>query len=624
MGNILMVPVQLDALYVEHERVVVQATADFSKLPYTSDGHDFNPNNPYISEEIISKPFQNNNFLLQPGIHLHWSLPDALTRGQTIENDPEHKTNFPIVPNRWLIRKSLNGKTLKEWIVLSDFLTKTEEGRNMVCVPNPAPQQPGETDYIPFRFMGKSLPFEIFDISTSAENIYYPELTIFGYGEPTFAAFYPNCHSVFGFHDSEMTGPPPTGLAYDLIGWYSDPGNDFLNKQLSSITAEVKKQQHLLDTLKWSTSSGGQQVTSVQTVPTEMLCYSRITFTPNTALGEMRESLSDDTGDDVKIAVGITGPEALSAYLAKNLSDEKGGTEAEVAKHKLRIENQLEALLMGFKIEDQLDGEARFRQYQHEKGFTAEDGGFYWIIQKEGDEKIKDDTADTMWNHMRGLLSELNSLQLEYDQAIRKTDSLKEQLYADWYKYMVCAYPPEQSWRTDQDVDELKFYIEKADIETLEDLIHLNQYLENLLARKHTELSGELAKINSRLTDKARVLNIAKQEELNRDLEEEETLVAPQFTLVEKPRPRFWKPKDPVVLVEGPALQASSRYGKDGSHASDGRLPCAVLTHPETVEAIVSKKSLSVFWTKIDQIARQIPSGVNHPAFQTWTDQSWN
>ena len=126
MGNILMVPVQLDALYVEHERVVVQATADFSKLPYTSDGHDFNPNNPYISEEIISKPFQNNNFLLQPGIHLHWGLPDALTRGQTIENDPEHKTNFPIVPNRWLIRKSLNGKTLKEWIVLSDFLSSVK------------------------------------------------------------------------------------------------------------------------------------------------------------------------------------------------------------------------------------------------------------------------------------------------------------------------------------------------------------------------------------------------------------------------------------------------------------------------------------------------------------------
>ena len=53
MGNILMVPVQIDALFVDTERVVVQAMADFSKLPHTVDGHDVHPNNPYISEEIV-------------------------------------------------------------------------------------------------------------------------------------------------------------------------------------------------------------------------------------------------------------------------------------------------------------------------------------------------------------------------------------------------------------------------------------------------------------------------------------------------------------------------------------------------------------------------------------------
>ncbi|MEU7867247.1 hypothetical protein [Dactylosporangium sp. NPDC049140] len=44
-----------------------------------------------------------------------------------------------------------------------------------------------------------------------------------GYSDPTFAALYPNCATVFGFHDAEATGTPPAGLRYDVIGWYADP-----------------------------------------------------------------------------------------------------------------------------------------------------------------------------------------------------------------------------------------------------------------------------------------------------------------------------------------------------------------------------------------------------------------
>src|SRR5438105_5713040 len=56
---------------------------------------------------------------------------------------------------------------------------------------------------------------------TNEKDEYYPKLTAVGYGEPTFAAFYPNCHSVFGFHDADSKSAPPAGVRYDVVGWYS-------------------------------------------------------------------------------------------------------------------------------------------------------------------------------------------------------------------------------------------------------------------------------------------------------------------------------------------------------------------------------------------------------------------
>jgi hypothetical protein len=56
-----------------------------------------------------------------------------------------------------------------------------------------------------------------------------------GYGEPTFAAFYPNCHSVFGFYDSEIT-ELADGLQYDVIVWYSDETQDYFATSIHDFT----------------------------------------------------------------------------------------------------------------------------------------------------------------------------------------------------------------------------------------------------------------------------------------------------------------------------------------------------------------------------------------------------
>ncbi len=59
-------------------------------------------------------------------------------------------------------------------------------------------------------------------------SIGYPGgLTAVGYGDPTFASFYPNCLSVFGLHDGGAA-PDLSGLTYDVLGWYDEPRDDFL------------------------------------------------------------------------------------------------------------------------------------------------------------------------------------------------------------------------------------------------------------------------------------------------------------------------------------------------------------------------------------------------------------
>ena len=73
MSNILLVPVHLDALVIDRDEMVVESTADFSRLPFVAGKRDINPDIANVSEEIVSTPFQNQNLLLSllTKWHLH-------------------------------------------------------------------------------------------------------------------------------------------------------------------------------------------------------------------------------------------------------------------------------------------------------------------------------------------------------------------------------------------------------------------------------------------------------------------------------------------------------------------------------------------------------------------------
>jgi len=81
MGDYLLVPIHLDALCLETDLSVVEGKCDFTRLPYWDGKRDVNPDIANISEELLSHPFQDRGLQLRAGVHLHWALPDALTKG---------------------------------------------------------------------------------------------------------------------------------------------------------------------------------------------------------------------------------------------------------------------------------------------------------------------------------------------------------------------------------------------------------------------------------------------------------------------------------------------------------------------------------------------------------------
>ena len=94
MSNILMVPVHLDALFLEHSEPAADPTADFRDLPYydSQEDRDVNGDTPWIGDSVVTPPFENSNMTLQKGMHLHWSLPDGLCRGRVVGGNIEMPT----------------------------------------------------------------------------------------------------------------------------------------------------------------------------------------------------------------------------------------------------------------------------------------------------------------------------------------------------------------------------------------------------------------------------------------------------------------------------------------------------------------------------------------------------
>ncbi len=231
----LLIPIHLDALHLESPMAVAGALADFSRLPWYDGVRDRNPDSPFLAEAVISEPFQNDTLTLQAGIHLHWSLPDALNRSV----QGAQGRDFPAVPNRWLVRRIDDQGVVARWVVESDYLWPRNATAPAGTITVPIPLDRRHPHRQPFRYMGRQLTLEDWR-QDAGQGTYWKDffgkpLTAVGYGHPAFDAFYPSSSTVFGFFDPEFAGDVRSELRYDLVGWYDDSRDDYLLDRIEAI-----------------------------------------------------------------------------------------------------------------------------------------------------------------------------------------------------------------------------------------------------------------------------------------------------------------------------------------------------------------------------------------------------
>ncbi|MBK8935744.1 MAG: hypothetical protein IPM76_26160 [Chloroflexi bacterium] len=564
MDQFLTVPIHIDALHIIHPKTAVEAMADFSRLPWTDGQQDHFSRHPWLGESIQSPPLSDTNWTLQPGIHLHWALPDALTVARHVADNGRDRLEFPSVPNRWLVLRSRGNRVEKKWMVESDYLFPAEwrpqedDPHDPIAFPVARPTPTSQ----PFRYLGRNTAFGGDWSEPVAERL--PKLTAVGWGEPAFAAFYPNCRSVFGLHDPDTTALAGGDIAYDIIGWYSDVTTDPLHglmaelRQKADSEADLGRvfQQAIGDQFRWTLP------TDEALVVEQMVCYGRI------RLADVAQP-APESAQNIDIAISNSGSEALSAWLAHRLAGEKHP--------KQQIEEQIEAITLAADLAHvKLDLGAKFQEARHSRTFTSEPGGNLWRVKSQsGAQPGHDaDEAITLPLALAHALNRLNKLQQTYDRAADEIHDLRRQLYFDWSRYMMAAYPSDDEARDHQSPETLLDFIQQYPLAQLEQKLAANGELQmqptgqgqaRLTAHGGDEsLARQLAQAIQDVNDQIGALNAALPPQGRR------------YKLQQGSAPRYWQPNEPVVLLAGAQIEPTDRHGQDGRLRPDGLLECGI------------------------------------------------
>ena len=703
MSELLLVPIHVDALCVcDGGLNLISPLADFTKIPYacwvTETRHDhghppvtttssepFNTDFPFTSQEIMRRPAALaktiSNYVGQTtGIHLHWSLPDALTVMRA-DPDSNNRLRFPQVPNRWLItsktRSNGDWQVEAQWVVESDYLypekatgggvtprpaitfpiVPAERYRKVLTNPPPAkPKHPSDiTDpaydavySAPFRYMGRAQAISDWKMNESGNPQYLYQLmpdglTAVGYGDPLFAAVYTNCSSVFGFVHSGAQNTEPH--RYDILGWY-DSTSDCL--QLFASLARQKPDTKLYEALaseyKWKVTN------TAATFPTLSVYHASVDvepqLKPNPALaGAKKNPDGPPLYSELSVAVGNTGTEALSAYVANTLT--KGDQT-----NRIIMEDQLEAIGLRHELSGtSVDLDARFRQARQQKGFQPRTGGTLWSIQLRGTNKNAAKSGSpppselpTLPPRLADLLNELNRAQAEYDGAWQEIETMRHRVYADWHKfesaynysapYITVIYTNEKDVKHHQnpkleptwenlkagnievsdfvgDPDEILSYIREGSLQELQQRVAQAGLIEiGKDAAGKVTLTATSANDNPYVAIQYTLAQgvLLRLRQLTGQLDEYN--VAPgmqraqyEFFILRKSAPRFWQPNEPAVLLKGPAVPSTLRHGQDGRANEDDTLTCQALSVSTALDG--------------GGISSQLRSGDPHKVIQT-------
>jgi len=438
--NFLIVPAESDALIVTEERAVRQPAANFSHLPYRTPEAYVNPENAFLSENVVAQPFNDVNLWLLPGVHLSWTLPASLTQAVS---DGSGAAQFPQLPNRWLVVRTDSDGEATGWVIESDYVWPESQGSatSNITVPWSPDSKLGETH--PYRYAGRAVPVGEWQEDATAQRL--SSLIAPGYGVQDFLAAYPNSFSLFGLYDSTV-GNLQTGLngsTYQVLGWYSDLAVD--------------------PVALWAAGQGGGDLVAgleqafgwtligsdTTTVPQALLVYTKLALNTTKGLGPSTPSLNG-----LELWAGNAASEALAAFLASGIDSTYAGI----------LEEQLDALQLGCIASASGMEDTAFPAALHRQGFSSRSAGVTWQLV------ATDGSSVTPPNALGDELAAVDSMQRRYNKAADEIAGWRERIFADWYKYMVSKFPPDLSQQDYPDPDEIEFFMSRQDFVPLNEL----------------------------------------------------------------------------------------------------------------------------------------------------------
>lgn len=550
--QLFQIAVNIQGLYLQEAIQVSSPSANFSKLPWynSTQNTDVNFNDPFISKNCLRQPFQTPETMLGKGLHLHFIVPQYLGRKVPEKLELGNSGQMPAAPNRWLISKSNNDTVVGQWYLESDYIQSEEYIPLNYASAIPYPE--GK----PYRYIGRCSKLSnnnaILPTSTNTSNYFKTQnngkpLTILGHGELNFSSFYPNCNTVFGFYDPE--GTLDSSITYAIIGWHDSTDDDLLyqtvakwlapNDNTSSLTNDIlTKKIKTAFGLELNNNSTATAPIS-QTVST-IFCGKFVADKKNTELDSSK----------TKVAIGQTGTEALSSFLANNLS-QKINKNSEEAKG--IIEDQLESVLMFSQLdENDIDVGAKFHEARHGKGFRPSNGETKWTVKMQAREKLPTDNTSRVLpplpNGIGSYLNALNKAQQTFHRALQEKTTLQQQLYIDWTKYMQARYPSEVAPYQYPDADHIQYFIKNYCITPIQEKIRLTGSLD------YDQNTSKPNATSDNPIDLAHQVQ-AKWEALDGFIQSENvkrtSLKEPLLSIDRTVGSRFWEPKPPTVLISG-------------------------------------------------------------------------
>ncbi|MDR3001967.1 MAG: hypothetical protein LBU89_11975 [Fibromonadaceae bacterium] len=512
MSDKLYVPVTLRALLMGRPpdtNCFADISHDFSRLPFS-----------VLGEYVPSQLAVHRD--MEKGAHLHWSLPDALTKGDLNQDTGEF--NYPSIPNRWLLTRlwtedDENIKTMS-FLIESDAVSKERsESRGNLG----SPSIPDEDVYGSFLYLGRSYRYGRIVPDTKYLK---SKLTAVLPANPAYTAFYPDCRNVLGFYDDMRDEKGKVienaKVTYALAGWFEEWDDD----PIAMLTSD--KFDETLKELGWKMMPNE----TLSTIPKALVCHAILTSIawkgPDAKYGLNIPST------DMSVAIGNSSTEALAAILVGYLENKKCKAE-EVA----ITETMLNHLLSGAPKELLTqDGIAKSEAALYEARFGSDSlvrsFSLKWSAETAND-TLKDDeerrAIPQPSDALAALLKAYNHA-LEIQVARRMNlETEQEELHDTWFK-----------WKRKK-IDDSKF--------------------KKLLETSCNKINSQRDEINfiQEILDNFNVPNAPFGDNLK------DAALAEGFVLAEGSAGRFWAPNPPVLLIS--QISVDKSRGRDGQYSKD-------------------------------------------------------